>query len=72
MNKRKKKNPAAAQNSTLDMSMSGANAMSTANSSYNSPMMSSNLPGSSAMNMMSRPSHINHDTGMESKYRLDF
>ncbi|XP_035714693.1 high mobility group protein 20A isoform X2 [Folsomia candida] len=65
MNKRKKKNPAAAQNSTLDMSMSGANAMSTANSSYNSPMMSSNLPGSSAMNMMSRPSHINHDTGME-------
>jgi len=39
--------------------------MSTANSSYNSSMMSSNLPGSSAMNMMNRPAHMNHDTGME-------
>jgi hypothetical protein len=66
MNKRKKKNQAPGnQTGSLDMSISGANNMSTANSSYNSSMMSSNLPGSSAMNMMNRPSHINHDTGME-------
>lgn len=69
MNKRKKKNQGApgTQNSPLDMNISGVNAMSTANSSYNSSMMSSNLPGSSAMNMNihNRPAHMNHDTGME-------
>jgi len=66
--KRKKKNQALAgqQNSPLDMKFSGAEPMSTHNSSFhNSSMMSSNLPGSSAMNMMNRPIHINHDSGME-------
>jgi hypothetical protein len=69
MNKRKKKNQAHSgqQSSPLDMNISGANSMTTANSSFghNSSMMSSNLPGSSAMNMMNRPAHMNHDSGME-------
>ncbi|CAL8141762.1 unnamed protein product [Orchesella dallaii] len=58
MNKRKKKNHAHSnqQSGPLDMNISGA----TGNSSFGH-----NLSGGSAMNMMNRPTHMNHETGME-------
>lgn len=58
MNKRKKKNHAHSnqQSGPLDMNISGA----TGNSSFGH-----NVSGGSAMNMMNRPTHLNHDTGME-------
>lgn len=58
MNKRKKKNHAHTnqQSGPLDMNISGA----TGNSSFGH-----NISGSSAMNMMNRPTHMNHETGME-------
>lgn len=57
MNKRKKKNNAHVnqQSGPLDMNISGA----TGNSSFG------HNTGSSAMNMMNRPTHMNHETGME-------
>ncbi len=61
---RKKKNQgnhSGQQSSPLDMNISGANS-----SFVGSHVgMGGNLPGSSAMNMMNRPAHMNHDSGME-------